>query len=1072
MEENKENTDNTGATQPAQDGQPTPQPVEDTEQSRSAAPSQPAPQPVVPTQQSQSEAEPEQVTQPSQVAVESVASQESPVAESQQASQQAPNQFISSEQPLNTGGGGKKKLLLIIAIGLVFIIGIFLVLRLFGGEDLETRLDFQQATTGANDLIFAYDQLASTLTIGFQYNGSDDSVSVLGFQSTFPAGFITLDNTQPPYMGSDPTRVCQQTALPTIVCSIDVNNAAPFDSITLSLSGDLSLNLGDSVTLTDVEFVLENAVVTQFHDQRDPSALTPLATPGQVIFALPRVATLTASADGQTYSNGQEVMIDELESVTINFEAVDADDINPPILSATLNGAPTTLNNIVQTGATNTSIGSFDFAAAQAGTLVVTATTNNLPRTLSLTLTATPHTHLAPTVTASNNIGSIDDGDDIELDVGEQMTISFSTVDTDDNTAPSFTSLTFNGTAQNFDAGTQIENGSTLAESFTFTMSQQGAFDLIATAGAEGETSQFIITFFTPNTELAPTLTSNPQSPITAEVGSAPITITFTATDTDDDSAPDFTTVALNNQPALLSEPNTNGSIQTGTYQFSPTAVGTQTLSVIARAEGESTQLDVSLVTTEVAPVTDQTAPAQITLTVPPASPTDRAILSWVAPGDDGNTGTATSYELRYSTSAINAGNFSQATLASTTTPQAAGANETVTVSGLTQDTNYFFAIKALDEADNESPLALAATVTTTPGAQGTQGTQGEQGAQGAQGQQGQQGETGAPGQDAQGSQQTQQQASTDVLIVELREGTEYGGRFNLDADNSTETYTADATANSFNLDAKLSDDSAARFLWSLPGTSQTVASISDSPDGQETNSLRTVSLHSAPQAPVRVQVQFQRSGEAIWNTRSLIIERAAVASEVELPTSLAGAGSQCQFSDLSNSLSFIREAILNLCNLGIVKGYPDGTFKPNNNINRAELVKILTEAFHREQIKQSFQGATFFDVPVTEWFTKYVEAAKRLAIVGGYPDGSFKPGRFISRAEVAKVLVTASKSSQLKALYEQMVTQYPNEEWFVPYYKAVEIQTGQKFPANKDWGEFMNRGEISYWLNLLITSQ
>ena len=97
------------------------------------------------------------------------------------------------------------------------------------------------------------------------------------------------------------------------------------------------------------------------------------------------------------------------------------------------------------------------------------------------------------------------------------------------------------------------------------------------------------------------------------------------------------------------------------------------------------------------------------------------AILTWTAPGDDGSVGTATSYDLRRSASAITAANFSQATaVTGLAAPKVAGSTETFTVTGLAPGT-YYFALKAVDEAGNWSLISNVVTKTvldtTPPGA-------------------------------------------------------------------------------------------------------------------------------------------------------------------------------------------------------------------------------------------------------------------------------------------------------------------------------------------------------------------
>lgn len=81
--------------------------------------------------------------------------------------------------------------------------------------------------------------------------------------------------------------------------------------------------------------------------------------------------------------------------------------------------------------------------------------------------------------------------------------------------------------------------------------------------------------------------------------------------------------------------------------------------------------------------------------------------LTWTAPGDDANIGTATAYDIRYSLSSINASNWSSATqVTGEPSPQIAGSAESFTITGLTPGTLYYFAMKAVDEADNWSSLS------------------------------------------------------------------------------------------------------------------------------------------------------------------------------------------------------------------------------------------------------------------------------------------------------------------------------------------------------------------------------
>ncbi|MCD6347548.1 MAG: fibronectin type III domain-containing protein [Bacteroidales bacterium] len=111
----------------------------------------------------------------------------------------------------------------------------------------------------------------------------------------------------------------------------------------------------------------------------------------------------------------------------------------------------------------------------------------------------------------------------------------------------------------------------------------------------------------------------------------------------------------------------------------------------------------------------DNLSPSEIT-DLSASNPTINSItLSWTAPGDDADSGTAASYDIRYSTSPIDESNWDSADqVTGEPTPLLAGSAQSMTVSGLTSGTTYYFAIKASDEVGNVSLLSNVASATTT----------------------------------------------------------------------------------------------------------------------------------------------------------------------------------------------------------------------------------------------------------------------------------------------------------------------------------------------------------------------
>ena len=110
----------------------------------------------------------------------------------------------------------------------------------------------------------------------------------------------------------------------------------------------------------------------------------------------------------------------------------------------------------------------------------------------------------------------------------------------------------------------------------------------------------------------------------------------------------------------------------------------------------------------------DNTAPAAIADLTVTGSTGNSLALRWTAPGDDGTIGTATSYDIRYSTSTITNGNWGSATPATgEPLPAVAGTVQTFNLAGLNGSQTYYVAIRATDDRGNIAPLSVIANGTT-----------------------------------------------------------------------------------------------------------------------------------------------------------------------------------------------------------------------------------------------------------------------------------------------------------------------------------------------------------------------
>ncbi|WP_091224984.1 S8 family serine peptidase [Paenibacillus sp. BC26] len=118
-------------------------------------------------------------------------------------------------------------------------------------------------------------------------------------------------------------------------------------------------------------------------------------------------------------------------------------------------------------------------------------------------------------------------------------------------------------------------------------------------------------------------------------------------------------------------------------------------------------------------------------------------------------------------------------------------------------------------------------------------------------------------------------------------------------------------------------------------------------------------------------------------------------------PSASAGPG----FTDVT-SKHWAYAAITKASGTGWVGGYPGGAFGPGKPITREEMAVILLRALQLNSARP--YAATFKDVKLTRWSAPAIQTMKQKALLGGYPDGSFRPEQTASRAEFAALLLRA----------------------------------------------------------------
>ncbi len=168
-------------------------------------------------------------------------------------------------------------------------------------------------------------------------------------------------------------------------------------------------------------------------------------------------------------------------------------------------------------------------------------------------------------------------------------------------------------------------------------------------------------------------------------------------------------------------------------------------------------------------------------------------------------------------------------------------------------------------------------------------------------------------------------------------------------------------------------------------------------------------------------------------------------------------------FSDVSEGYRYYA-AISYLESNGIISGYDDGTFMPDQDINRAEALKIILSGAGVDSPELDTYELPFSDLTNDAWYLPYINTAYDMGIVSGYSDSTFAPDQTVNLAEALKMLTLAA-GTELD--YEGMSDPYEDvsaDVWFAEYvayakdFNLIEPEDdGLLYPA-----QTLSRAELS----------
>ncbi|MBN2058761.1 MAG: S-layer homology domain-containing protein [Candidatus Saganbacteria bacterium] len=166
-------------------------------------------------------------------------------------------------------------------------------------------------------------------------------------------------------------------------------------------------------------------------------------------------------------------------------------------------------------------------------------------------------------------------------------------------------------------------------------------------------------------------------------------------------------------------------------------------------------------------------------------------------------------------------------------------------------------------------------------------------------------------------------------------------------------------------------------------------------------------------------------------------------------------------FTDVTDGY-WARRPIEYLATLGIMNGYPDQTFRPERSLTRAELAALLVKAKGFDLVGARQQ--VFTDVKANSWVAPYVKVAVDRQYVKGYPDGTFKPDRQITRAEAAAVFAKFGGFYIKDKVSESGFPDVPAGHWAAPAIAADRQEGLFEYLVGKDFqpNAYLTRAEAA----------
>lgn len=177
-------------------------------------------------------------------------------------------------------------------------------------------------------------------------------------------------------------------------------------------------------------------------------------------------------------------------------------------------------------------------------------------------------------------------------------------------------------------------------------------------------------------------------------------------------------------------------------------------------------------------------------------------------------------------------------------------------------------------------------------------------------------------------------------------------------------------------------------------------------------------------------------------------------------------ANAQTSFPDIANH--WAQTCIMQLATQDIISGYPDGTFRPDEAVTRAEFAAFVHNAFG--DVDPVREPVNFADVPENYWATEQIESAYQRGFLSGYPGQEFRPAENIPRVQTFVALASGLDHSPDNAA-ESILNRTYVDAGRIPEYAQEQIAGATQAnivvtpEANRRWLDpetLASRGEIA----------